>query len=74
VRDEHDRPVSRGAELAPGQTIALEFADGRVAAIAGEGDGGPLPGSSSPSSAPSKPAAPKPVRKADPPTGQGSLF
>ena len=50
---------------------AIEFADGRVAAVAGEGVSHPEP--SAPQPARTAPA-PKPPRKSEPPAGQGSLF
>ncbi len=71
IRDEDDRPVSRADGLTHGQTIAIEFADGRVAAVAGEGVSPPEP--SAPQPARIAPA-PKPPRKSEPPAGQGSLF
>ena len=37
VRDEHNKPVSQAAGIALGQKLELEFADGRVQAMAGEG-------------------------------------
>lgn len=76
IRDENDRPVSRAEELSHGQSIAIEFSDGRVQAVAGEGVMPPEPSPSQafgPSSAKSG-AGPKPARKAEPPAGQGSLF
>lgn len=69
IRDENDRPVSRAAGLAHGQAIAIEFSDGRVGAVAGEGSAPPEPASQQP-----KPGVAKPARKPDPPAGQGSLF
>ena len=36
IRDENDRPVSRAEGISQGQAIAIEFADGRVAAVAGD--------------------------------------
>jgi exodeoxyribonuclease VII large subunit len=54
-----------------GQTIAIEFADGRVAAMAGEGVSPPEPSAPQPARAAS---VSKPVRKSEPPAGQGSLF
>ena len=70
VRDENNKPVSAAGQVALGQKLELEFADGRVQAIAGE--------------AGLAIAAPTlPVQKAKPakapkgstgPAGQGSLF
>jgi exodeoxyribonuclease VII large subunit len=37
IRDDEDRPVSTAAALAAGAAISIEFADGRVGAVAGEG-------------------------------------
>ncbi|MFA7413144.1 MAG: exodeoxyribonuclease VII large subunit [Rhizobium sp.] len=68
IRDAGDRPVSRAAALGQGVEIGIEFADGRVSAVTGEGGGTP-PGPV----ASQKPSA-KPAKKADPPAGQGSLF
>lgn len=71
IRDEDDRPVSRADGLTHGQTIAIEFADGRVRAVAGEGVSPPEPSAPQPARTAS---APKPPRKSEPPAGQGSLF
>ncbi len=68
IRDAGDRPVSRAAALDQGAEIIIEFADGRVAAVTGEGGGAPS------GSMPSQKPAAKPAKKADPPAGQGSLF
>jgi exodeoxyribonuclease VII large subunit len=71
IRDENDRPVSRAEGISQGQAIAIEFADGRVAAVAGDGVAPPEPSAPQPTRvAP----APKPPRKSEPPAGQGSLF
>lgn len=68
IRDADDRPVSRVSGLSVGQAIAIEFMDGRIAAVAGEGG-------LSHESPPQQPKTlPKATRKADPPAGQGSLF
>jgi exodeoxyribonuclease VII large subunit len=63
VRDAADEPVKQAAAVTPGMALSLEFADGRVSAVAGE-DG-----------APPSPQAPKkrPTRTTDP-SKQGSLF
>ena len=68
IRDAEDRPVSRAAALDQGVEIVIEFTDGRVSAVTGEGGGAP------PGSIPSPKATAKPAKKADPPAGQGSLF
>ncbi|MDQ0455538.1 exodeoxyribonuclease VII large subunit [Rhizobium paknamense] len=65
IRDADNRPVSRAEALTSGETIAIQFADGRVSAVTGEGE------ASAPT--PAKAAA-KATRKAEPPAGQGSLF
>ena len=39
VRDASDTAVDRAAALSAGDAISLEFADGRIAATAGDGDG-----------------------------------
>jgi exodeoxyribonuclease VII large subunit len=61
VRDEAGRPVHAAAAVAPGQRLALEFADGSVAATADGGEGGAAP------------AKGKPRAKGGP-ANQGSLF
>ncbi|MBR0557364.1 exodeoxyribonuclease VII large subunit [Ciceribacter sp. L1K23] len=71
IRDENDRPVSRAAALSTGQALAIEFADGRIAAVAGEGQ---EPPALRPTTTAKSAATAKPVRKPDPPAGQGSLF
>jgi exodeoxyribonuclease VII large subunit len=71
IRDENDRPVSRADGLSHGQTIAIEFADGRVDAVAGEGVSPPEPSAPQPARAA---AVSRPARKSEPPAGQGSLF
>lgn len=71
IRDENDRPVSRADGLSHGQAIAIEFADGRVDAVAGEGVSPPEPSAPQPARAA---AVSKPARKSEPAAGQGSLF
>jgi exodeoxyribonuclease VII large subunit len=63
------------SQIAPGQGLSLEFADGRADAIATGGDGAPPPGAASGASSPlrAKPArvaSPKPLA----PKTQGDLF
>lgn len=70
IRDAEDRPLPRAAMLSEGQAFQVEFADGRVQAVAGEGGGSETP-PPPPKPAPRKASA-KPV-KTDPPK-QGSLF
>jgi exodeoxyribonuclease VII large subunit len=70
IRDEEDKPVSAAAALAAGAAISIEFSDGRVAAVTGEGGSSPTPAGTPPS--PRKRLA-KPDDVAAPPK-QGSLF
>lgn len=58
----------RAAGIQPGQGLEIEFADGRVAAVAGEAD--TPPGSAPPRPRPRETAVPK----GRPPGNQGSLF
>jgi len=67
IRDAGDRPVSRAASLTHPQPVVLEFADGRVSAVTGEGD-------TPPAAVTAPKTVAKPARKAEPPAGQGSLF
>ncbi|MQW87364.1 exodeoxyribonuclease VII large subunit [Sinorhizobium saheli] len=60
VRDAAGEPVKQAAAVAPGMALSLEFADGRVSAVAGE-DGAP-------------PAPKKRTARPAEPTKQGSLF
>jgi exodeoxyribonuclease VII large subunit len=69
VRDEDDKPVSLAAALSAGAAISIEFADGRVGAVTGEGS----EPSSVPPSATVKKRAPKAAEPVDPPK-QGNLF
>ncbi len=62
VRDGAGDPVKQAAAVTPGMALSLEFADGSVSAVAGEGG-------SAPTEAPKK----RPARPAEP-TKQGSLF
>jgi exodeoxyribonuclease VII large subunit len=66
VRDEADRPLRRAAEVRQAQRLQIEFADGKVAAVAGGRVGPPL----------TPPALlPRRRAKADKGSeGQGSLF
>ncbi len=70
IRDADARPLTRAASVADGAAISIEFADGRVAATAGEGTAPPEAG---PVAVPPKRKAPKPDVAADPPK-QGTLF
>lgn len=74
VRDDADRPLTRASNIAEGSAISIEFADGRVAAVAGTGGGGmPDPVQAAPATIPPKRKAPKPDVTSGPPK-QGSLF
>lgn len=61
VRDAAGEPVKQAAAVEPGMALSLEFADGRVSAVARDGG--------APPQAPKK----RPARTAEP-TKQGSLF
>ena len=37
IRDEEDRPLTRAADVGLGRAVSLQFADGRIAAVTGEG-------------------------------------
>ncbi|TCL72069.1 exodeoxyribonuclease VII large subunit [Rhizobium sp. BK251] len=63
VRDGDDNPLSQAEAISPGMALSLEFADGRVSAVAGAG-GGPPPARKKPGKAATPVAPPK----------QGSLF
>lgn len=67
VRDAEGGPVRQAASVSVGMTLSLEFADGRVSAIAGEGEGEPA------SPAPRKKQT-KPAKPAGDPPKQGNLF
>ncbi|MGV1801212.1 exodeoxyribonuclease VII large subunit [Agrobacterium vitis] len=78
IRGQDDRPLSRAAGLEDGRAIAIEFADGRVSAVTGEGDkASPPPRAASATTTPA-PGKPNPLskspKKSEPPAGQGSLF
>jgi exodeoxyribonuclease VII large subunit len=71
IRDAENRPVRAAAAIAPGDLLSLQFADGTVAATAGEGAPAPKPRPIS-RKAPARSKA-----KAEPakdPEGQGDLF
>lgn len=70
VRDEKGHAVRAAASVGPGARLDLEFADGRVAAIA-ETDRPATTHATKPAASEPKAAAPKRVVK---PVGQGSLF
>ena len=69
VRDASDRPLRRAGDIATGTALNIQFADGRIAAIAGEGSA-----PASPEPAKPEPAKPAPRARKTPPAGQGSLF
>lgn len=78
VRDGSDRALTRAANIAEGSAMSIEFADGRVLAVAGEASGSADPGQADQGKAaaaaiPSKRKAPKPDVASGPPK-QGSLF
>ncbi|MEV4607815.1 exodeoxyribonuclease VII large subunit [Neorhizobium sp. LMR1-1-1.1] len=73
VRDSADRALTRAANVAEGSAISIEFADGRVLAVAGEASGSADPGQAAPAAVPPKRKAPKPDVASGPPK-QGSLF
>jgi exodeoxyribonuclease VII large subunit len=69
VRDDSGHPLHDAARIAPGQRLAIEFADGRIGAIA-DGDGQPPADKAKPAQkTPSKRATDFGVKKA-----QGDLF
>jgi exodeoxyribonuclease VII large subunit len=69
VRDDSGHPLHDAARIAPGQRLAIEFADGRIAATA-DGDGSQPADKSKPAQkAPSKRTTDFGVKKA-----QGDLF
>ena len=70
VRDAGDRPVTRAAAIGAGQTLAIEWADGRISAVAGA-DAATVPPPTPTTEVPRK--KPKPVTVSEPPK-QGSLF
>ena len=78
VRDDEGRPIRSAAAIAAGARLGIEFADGRIAAIAGDAaDLPPEPIASAPGPAPASDrpqAAPRPRKRATPPADQGSLF
>jgi len=70
IRDENDRPLTRAGEVEIGQVVSIQFADGRIAAVTGEG-GEPADRPVAPT--PPKKKSAKPEVSADPPK-QGNLF
>ena len=73
VRDASGAPVRAAAGLADGQSIGLEFADGRVAAVVEGRDGHPASGAISAEKEPPRAVRAK-RRASEPPASQGSLF
>jgi exodeoxyribonuclease VII large subunit len=73
VRDEADRPVSLAAALATGVAISIEFADGRVGAVTGDGPATPSSTTPPAGALPQKKRTAKPADPTDP-AKQGSLF
>lgn len=72
VRDEDGKPLTRAADIASGQAIAIQFADGGVTAIAGEGGVTPVPPPPTAPAAPRKRPSKAPIVEKKP--EQGSLF
>lgn len=73
VRDETGHPVRAAAALASGQSVALEFADGRVGAQVTDAVPEALAPAPQPTPVP-RPARAKPREPAKAGSGQGSLF
>ncbi|MCK3779809.1 exodeoxyribonuclease VII large subunit [Ensifer sesbaniae] len=69
VRDAEGGPVRQAAAVTAGMALSLEFADGRVSAIAGEGSGEPVPQPPTPRKKQSK--SPEPSGETP---KQGTLF
>ncbi len=79
VRDADDRPVRAAAAISAGDALSLQFADGTIAATAGEGGAVPSGGAQKPSGRKAPAAKPKPSqaqaqKKANRPERQGDLF
>ncbi|MCJ9751125.1 exodeoxyribonuclease VII large subunit, partial [Neorhizobium sp. BETTINA12A] len=70
VRGEDDRPLTRAAGIGEGQAISVEFADGRITAVTGEGGelADPPVAAPQPKKRPAKPEPPGGAPK------QGTLF
>jgi exodeoxyribonuclease VII large subunit len=73
VRDEAGAPLRSAAAVAASARLDIEFADGRVAATAGEG-GAPPPAPRAASAKPSVKAPVKPPKSGGTGGGQGDLF
>lgn len=68
ILDEDNRPLTRAASVASGAVVSMEFADGRVSAVAGGSDIPPAEGAPpAPKKKPAKPGSSGPV-------DQGTLF
>ncbi|WEX88445.1 exodeoxyribonuclease VII large subunit [Sinorhizobium garamanticum] len=67
VRDAAGQPVKQAAAVAPGMALSLEFSDGSVSAVAGEGGAPPSPQEP-------KKRSPRSPEPASGPPKQGSLF
>ncbi|MBP2559693.1 exodeoxyribonuclease VII large subunit [Neorhizobium galegae] len=70
VRGADDQPLTRAAGIGEGLAISVEFADGRIAAVTGEG-GDPAVPSAVPPQPKKRPAKPDPAGEAP---KQGTLF
>ncbi|MBX9739546.1 MAG: exodeoxyribonuclease VII large subunit [Beijerinckiaceae bacterium] len=77
VRDSHGHPVRAASAISPGQSLEIEFADGRIGATAtgGSPQGAPSEGGQAPKKASARQSADKtsPARSSVA-GGQGSLF
>jgi exodeoxyribonuclease VII large subunit len=71
VRDEAGHPLHAAADIGPAARMSIEFADGRVGAIADGSEVAAAPASPQPATREAKPAPPKRAVK---PADQGSLF
>ena len=73
IRDASNKPLTRAAAIDSGQALAIEFADGRVQAVAGEESAVPSAVVKAPEPAARARQASKGATPAEPPK-QGSLF
>ncbi len=73
VRDQQDQPVRSASSVSAGEALSLEFADGRVAAIAGAPGDTPPPPAQPAAQAPAEKTT-RPRRKPKSEDNQGSLF
>lgn len=74
VRDENNKPITLAGNVASGQAINIQFADGNINANAvGEGSAGSPPSTTSIDTKPAKPLK-KTAKPKAPSKDQGSLF